>query len=1513
MDTRAFLDFVVISSADSVSFAESEGSPPLWVIDRKLFAGEPSLSVETRTKFRTTITGIVLTRARYPGTNLPADFSIEISLFPEDQNQSATQDVTLGLAFGNASFEWEYAPIETDPQTLIDPFLEWLKKRTTVTTQISIAGNVATLANGGTIDFGPATSATLRLVPGTMTVEGGSVCTSNVAGIAFTGSSLSVSAPNASGTDLVIQAASPLSVPVPSPTPLGNLAPRPGFSVVNVHASETRQSATFSSPSSATLYVLELRAGVTDVEGSPVLANLNAGDVDFDLSTVPPQIRINASGPPDSAYLLSAGVGLRVTFSSQAGFASINLSMSHSGTQWEAVQASMPIAGIVPPLGDAMTEAVGSGVILSLVPVGTPPDPAANASWLVIGPMQPGDVRLRVTPAAFNVIRPSDLLALQFRFDGVALRAIDGQVPELVIAQAGQAGTLSVLFPPQHMAEEAYYDAEAKDFRQDKQTPPDPSESDQPPEPPIAIRLAGQTRLAFAVPGDLSPKPLTLDSLLDWSAYTLVPSAPGSTSNALATSIELPYRLMLSPDAKAGFANTNFPSLDSKPVALWQARLGTRRASSSSLAAFFVDERKTPSVAIVGSPDFVPGQRPDDGSMRPFGKRASLTQSDRYDLAQRGQKRPERLTLNKLMLSTLGGWLDSHIAWDADRTGLTDGNDVAEWRHVVAQGRDHYVRVVRLGFLFPFGHRASWVKATERKFTGGFDAAGGNPAYLIERDFVIVTQPIVTYDPPPRDLPFVSVELLTLTTPTLDAPESTIDSRLRAFWLNLGRDPFRFHIRAIDLTGQSTKFDAPAIFVRADGLDNPMLMGAIAAAYDSPKRPEYTVSALAGQKMAFAPPSDANAGDTTLEVESLRFKSGVRTVNALHSVGRSASVAAPAALARHRIPRALWEASIAGGSSIGAITGPPRIESANVTVVPHERGVVLAVSDMSPQPMPQGVFDAWSAQNAAGHPLGAPTGFAFPTTGGRIFPFQFGSVTLSDAGVASVAGPVGADLNRYFQPKDDVLHLLPHQVGTVAKPPIFGGRAASGDDAFAAMRADIASTSGDKDFIYILSWHCNVDLEMVQGDPTSTLRSLLSDRASAGVQIRAMFWAGDPVPPPPKIGFTPAGAPGLVLISWALAKDYAKRKFSRRVNGPAASFINGLLASGKDAAAILDDRHRIAGSHHEKVVIIGTAGKLIAYVGGIEFNSDRITFTDDPGTPLFDVSVRLQDVGAFPVLATFLTRWLLHPDKKGAPLRGASFVAPLSTGGPLAVQITHTYGRGFPFLAAVQTASTALANGIKSARQFFYMEDQYFVGSPKMAAAIRDALSSNPGLVAVVVIAAEDSAAEDTPDLGFRRREFIRPIVTAFPGRFLVFERLGGGSPTGPTAYVHSKVLIVDDEAAFIGAVNSSRRSWFHDSEIEATIVDTTGPGGTSLGTRGWVRNFRCDLWSRHLNVSPAVLGDVPTDVGLWRGVLAGTTPGTSVRPYDAKAAVPRYKIKGVVPGLNAVLDIAWNNLEDPM
>jgi phosphatidylserine/phosphatidylglycerophosphate/cardiolipin synthase-like enzyme len=381
-----------------------------------------------------------------------------------------------------------------------------------------------------------------------------------------------------------------------------------------------------------------------------------------------------------------------------------------------------------------------------------------------------------------------------------------------------------------------------------------------------------------------------------------------------------------------------------------------------------------------------------------------------------------------------------------------------------------------------------------------------------------------------------------------------------------------------------------------------------------------------------------------------------------------------------------------------------------------------------------------------------------------------------------------------------------------------------------------------------------------------------------------------------------------------------RNKTNRSINEPAVKFINGLAAKGFDAAAVLDDRHLPMGSHHQKVLVVRAGGKLIAYVGGIEANVDRLHWVyGELGSPLFDASVRLEDAGAWLVLNTFVERWYSHPASLGG-LRVRSLVAPPHSG-PLTVQVTHTYGRGFPFTTAVQTAATALANGIRNARQFFYMEDQYFVGSPMMEAAIRSALASNPNLVGIVVIAAEFSVG-DLPDLPFRRRAFLAPLSNDFPGRLLVFERLGNGSPIGPTAYVHTKLLIVDDEAAFIGSVNSSRRSWFHDSEIDATIVDRNGAGGTAAGTRGWVRDFRCEMWSRHLTIPSTALGDISTSLGFWRAVVSGQfvlidgklfdISGTvSVRPYNVNAIAPRYSVGGV-PLSPKLLDLAWNTVEDP-
>ncbi|MFD0385075.1 hypothetical protein ACFQ2B_31095 [Streptomyces stramineus] len=68
------------------------------------------------------------------------------------------------------------------------------------------------------------------------------------------------------------------------------------------------------------------------------------------------------------------------------------------------------------------------------------------------------------------------------------------------------------------------------------------------------------------------------------------------------------------------------------------------------------------------------------------------------------------------------------------------GIPLSEWRHRATMGRDHYVRLIYEGFLCPFGHRAALVKVTERKFDDP------RAAYLHQRFFVLVRQPLRTYD-----------------------------------------------------------------------------------------------------------------------------------------------------------------------------------------------------------------------------------------------------------------------------------------------------------------------------------------------------------------------------------------------------------------------------------------------------------------------------------------------------------------------------------------------------------------------------------------------------------------------------------------------------------------------------------------------------------------------------------------------------------------------------------------------
>src|SRR5262249_5054215 len=145
----------------------------------------------------------------------------------------------------------------------------------------------------------------------------------------------------------------------------------------------------------------------------------------------------------------------------------------------------------------------------------------------------------------------------------------------------------------------------------------------------------------------------------------------GSEPLAIESAIEMPYRLLLSPDSSGGWAHaidSVASQSNSNRFELWNTRLGVREAGG-------INEAKVPPVFAVWSPALSTDpekQLPYPPVDLPLGEeeRRKIVSSD--------------LLLEKLALSALGGWLKAS-------SNLPDG--VFQWSQIVSLGRDEYVWV----------------------------------------------------------------------------------------------------------------------------------------------------------------------------------------------------------------------------------------------------------------------------------------------------------------------------------------------------------------------------------------------------------------------------------------------------------------------------------------------------------------------------------------------------------------------------------------------------------------------------------------------------------------------------------------------------------------------------------------------------------------------------------------------------------------------------------------------------
>lgn len=388
------------------------------------------------------------------------------------------------------------------------------------------------------------------------------------------------------------------------------------------------------------------------------------------------------------------------------------------------------------------------------------------------------------------------------------------------------------------------------------------------------------------------------------------------------TALELPWRLIIAPHAQEQWrhASAAVTSPATHRTELWHTRLaGPPQGDRTAPEAPNPDpDRTVRAVWATGGPWSSPPMQsafpqgmtelPRPGSGNPF--LAALEDYDRYQIAHLSSNfslanyAPQPVQAERLALSALGGWLDARGDWEPP------GLDVESWAHHASMGRDHYVRVVYRGVLFPFGHRAVLIKVTERKF----HPLPGRPAYLRQRTFMIVRERDRRYDDAASlrpygsgsqrvssEFPFSTVRVLTTVTPDLDEPSaSQVAGRgQQLFWPMVAGQPFRFRISATDLDGRDVEFELPMIFM-SNVLASPRkrsgnrlvplytsgagLVGAAEAAalalvdwnahqsaeaQETPAPGDRTFADLKRQRVAMAP--SAKAGDTSIEAVTMTF------------------------------------------------------------------------------------------------------------------------------------------------------------------------------------------------------------------------------------------------------------------------------------------------------------------------------------------------------------------------------------------------------------------------------------------------------------------------------------------------------------------------------------------------------------------------------------------------------------------------------------------------------------------
>ena len=299
-----------------------------------------------------------------------------------------------------------------------------------------------------------------------------------------------------------------------------------------------------------------------------------------------------------------------------------------------------------------------------------------------------------------------------------------------------------------------------------------------------------------------------------------------------------------------------------------------------------------------------------------------------------------------------------------------------------------------------------------------------------------------------------------------------------------------------------------------------------------------------------------------------------------------------------------------------------------------------------------------------------------------------------------------------------------------------------------------------------------------------------------------------------------------------------------------------------------DDTHPVAGSHHQKIVVIDDK---LAFVGGLDLTNKRWdtcdhkadeprrVFDDKPYPPFHDVMVAVDGDIVAPIVQIVHERWRNATGDELKAVKTASDPWP---------DIMPVHLENVSAAVSCTAPPTERSEGVKqverlyldmimSARRYIYIENQYFT-SEVIGDALKARLAEPAGPEIVVVTRLLSHGWLEEVTMSTLRTKLVRELRELDAhGRFHCYYPDVPGLCEGTCLDIHSKVMVVDDEWCRVGSSNLSNRSMGMDTECDLTI-EARGEARVAKA----IRAFRDQLVGEHSGATAAQVAAAESAAG---------------------------------------------------